>query len=338
MVTQKTPSITVEEVAPETALVTTGSTEISLTSALHVNNHFASAVKYGAEEITATRRLSWFTGNNKRFAANGKSPLENARGWYIDRPNEEEMFPDDYELSDAMEQLCAANLAVECVVDHQGDKVASWYVPVASLFVVCEGVPSRKEMRDVETRWGIAYGWDKQRNRTVMHFQCFIKELMDAGYHGLFTVKFSNKIADCAIECLKAQEYVLKRADMLRQRADTASEALPFYAFALPTTVSAKTITVGKDDKSTEVYYPVPVVPYLPPKDPETIIRYLASVAITTAQAEILEYNGRVEITAEWSVEKSKQLIAGTDTEETDAAAASGNYVGVDVDGNPIPF
>lgn len=338
MATQKNAPITVTEETSETGLVTVSSAEVSLTSALHVNNHFASAVKYGAEEITATRRLSWFTGNNKRFAANGKTPLENARGWYIDRPDEDEMFPDDYELLDAMEQLCAANLAVECVVDHQGEKVASWYLPVASLFIVCEGVPSRAEMRNVETRWGIAYGWNAKTGRTEMHFQCLVKELLDRGYNGLFTVKFSNRVAGKALDCLKAQEYVLKFADSLRQEADAASEPLPYYAFALPITTSVSTLTAGKDDKTTEVYYPIPVIPRLSKKDPESAIRYLASVAISTEQGFILEDNGRVEVTAEWSVEKSKQLLAGTDSEETDTPPMTGGEV--DMDGKPIetPF
>lgn len=296
----------------------------SLGQALHTTTTFTgSARRRGGEESSnPPRRLTWCTGNNNMFAANGKTPLEAARGWFIDKPDEDEMFPDDYELMDTMEILCDLGLAREVQVEHSDEsggknrRVPSWQIYEPSLFVVCEGIPSKSEMeRDNSDRWGVAYGWRPgEGGRSQLKFHCFIKELMDNGYNGLFIASFSSFCTPPAIAALKAHEYVLRFVDKLRAKAGDV-QAVPFYAYALPIKSSVKTKTAGQGDKSREIYYPIPAIPRLSERDPEAALAYLSTMAITEEQAYILEYNGRVEQAVEWSVKESARIIAGKDNQ-----------------------
>ena len=288
--------------------------EVSLDRATHTGMIFTSAARY-EESAAEPRELGWRTGNNRCFAANGKTPLENAHGWFIDRPDEDEMFPDDYRLCEAMEILVEQGQAIECEVvylDKDGKNphnVPSWKLSIASLFVVCEGVPSKSEMGgDARCRWGVAYGWDPNGNRSRLRFHCFVKELMDAGYDGVFKVSLSGLITDRAIKALKAQDDVLKFVDTLR------GEPLPYYAYAIPLGCSIKTMTAGSE-KTSEVYYPIPLVPGLSRKNAEATIAYLDNVAISARQVSILENNGRVDQCIEWSVKESARILAGKDDE-----------------------
>jgi len=314
------------------AIIPAPGAEESLHSALHINTHFGSQAQYGGADTTMARRLTWLTGNNDCFAANGKTPLPAARGWYIDKPDDDELYPDDFALLDAMEALVEQGLAAECVVSHPDEtgkprKVPSWHLPVASLFVVCQGIPSKSEMlNDPGARWGVAFaGWQTGGVKSTLIFSCFVKELMDAGYSGPFTARFSSYTTDKALSCLKAQEYILKFVDTLRNKAGEA-EPIAYYAYALPITCSSKTITAGKEvGKTREVYYPVPAIPRLSQRDPEAALAYLASHAITEDQAFVLEHDGRVERTIEWSVKTSQRLTAGEVIEDPGMVNLSDN-------------
>jgi hypothetical protein len=329
-------------------IVIAAPTGVSLGQALHMNTRFATAAQYGAGgDAGDARWLTWATGNNEKFDKKGRTPLANARGWIIDRPDDDEVFPDDYALMDAMELLVEQGLAQECMVSHNDEngkprKVASWHMPVASLFIVCQGIPSKSEMlADPSCRWGVAYtGW-KQGSKSFIVFNCFVKELMDAGYNGIFRVKFSSFLTDKALACLKAQEYVLKFVDGLRAHAGN-NEPVAWYAYAQPITCSTKTITAGKEvGKTKELYYPVPAIPRLSQRDPQAAIDYLARMAITENQAFIVEEDGRVERTVEWSI-KASQPNAGEAAlySSDDDAGDVGNYEPVDIDGKPVkaPF
>lgn len=295
--------------------------EVSLGRALHNGVHFASTVRQSGVDDSDARWLSWATGNQECFAANGKTPLPAARGWFIDQPGEDR-FPDDYALVEAMELLCEQRLAAECVVMRQDKetkaprRVPSWHLPLASLFVVCEGVPSKKEMLDdPKERWGVAYSGWKDGAKSSLTFYVFVKELLDAGYTGAFHCQFSSFLSDPALKVLRShQDYTLKFADALRQDHGI-SEPLAYYSYALPVRCSTSTISArNKDGLGKELYYPVPDVPMLSSR---TVVRqsealaYLASVAITDEQALILEADGRVERVVEWSANRSQRLIAG---------------------------
>ncbi len=321
-------AFTIEEIeasqsGTDKSLVIVGSqgvAEGSLSEALHVDRTFATSTMRGSEESSTPRRLSWCTGNNEMFAANGKTPLPAARGWFIDKPDEDEMFPSDYELLDAMEALVEQGRAREVQVEHRDQnggknrRVPSWELYDVSLFVVCKGVPSKREMdADGSDRWGVAYGWQPgEGGRSQVRFHCFIKELMDAGYHGLFIASFSSHCTSKIIAALNAQQYVLDFVNKLRARmGDT--EPLPFYAYALPIKCSVKSLTAGKPPNTTEVYYPIPAIPRLSEKDPETARAYLVSTSITDEQQAIVEHNGRIDAAATWSVRESARILAGKD-------------------------
>ena len=302
--------------------------EINIAAATLDGMKFASEARL-SESAYSVRRVTWATGNNPMRAANGKTPLENARGFVLDKPNEDELFPEDYELLDAMELLCAQGKAREVVIEHQ-DKdgkpnwVPSWQFPAASLFVVCEGVPAESDMKnDPECRWGVAYVPFRGRDAndkalsSEVHFLAFVKELMDVGYNGPFLFKFSSYIAPKALACLNAQQYGLRFVNALRSEAGEVA-ALPFYALALPIQVSVNTLTAGSADRggTKQVHYPVPAIPRLSLSNPEAAMSFLSSVAITADQALILEDNGRVQATSQWSIDFTRRLLSGNVVDE----------------------
>jgi len=310
-----------------TALVEAQPGEVSIAHALHVNTRFAAPAYRGGAETGAARRLTWLTGNNQCFAANGKQALPPGKGWIIDQPDEEAgLLPDDYELIDAMESLCEQGKAAPCIVVHPDKggprRVSSWALPVASLFVICQGIPSKSEMsRDPQSRWGVAYGWNPATNRSELSFQCFMKELWEAGYAGVFMAKFSGMVTDRMLTTLKAQEYVLDFADRLRAKAGE-DRPVAYYAYALPIACSQRTLTAGREGQSTEVYYPVPLIPRLSQRDAEPGLAYLENVAITEEQAALLEADNRVERTVQWSVEKSRRIAGGVSDEAAEAVTS----------------
>jgi hypothetical protein len=344
---QKQANIIVTEAIEEssTDLMVAPSQGISLASALHVNTHFASTATLTGDGY-APRRLSWATGNNAMFASNGKTPLEAARGWILDQPNQDELFPADYELMDAMDVLIEQGKARAVVVEHfdkdgRPNKVPSWqFLPGLSLFVICEGVPNKSEMHaDVTCRWGVAYAWpkgiDSRTGKSLtssLQFLCFAKELMDAGYNGSLSVRFSSYLTDKALSALRAHEYVLSFAEKLR----SGGEPLAWYAYAQYLQISVNTLTAGTEQgKTKQLYYPIPAIPRLSPKDMESAMGYLASMAITIDQAYIIEAGDRVRATVTWSEEKSKRILAGNDADENTALDVPGGGA-VDVDGNVI--
>lgn len=349
--TKQQADVTITEettIDPGTALAIASQNAISVSQALHIGSHFSSAATLSGDGY-APRRLSWATGNNAMFAANGKTPLEAARGWILDQPNPDEPFPADYELMDAMDILIEQGKARAVVVEHfdkdgRPVKVPSWqFLPGLSLFVVCEGVPSKAEMlADLECRWGVAYAWPRgtdQRTGKAMtsslQFVAFVKELMDAGYPGAFNVRFSSYLTDKALAALKAHEYVLRAAEALRGEG----EPLAWYAYAQYIQCSTLTLTAGTEQgKTKQLYYPIPAIPRLSRHDPEAAMTYLASMAISADQALIIESGDRVQATVTASIEKSKRLQAGNDIEEVNGSDVVPAGGAVDVDGNPIPF
>lgn len=316
-----------EEVMEETTdIVLATPTGVSLGAALHDRLVFAGKLHQSSPDDSEARWLSWATGNQESFAANGKTPLPAARGWYIDCPGDDK-FPDDFALEEAMAILCEQGLASECVVVRQDKdtkaprKVPSWHMQMASLFVVCEGVPSKTEMdSDPHERWGVAYSAYSNGVKSSLAFYVYIKELMDAGYPGLFHCQFSAFLTVPMLKVLRShQDYTLRFAEMLRGENNIAGD-LAYYSYALPVRCSTGTITArNKDGLSKELYYPIPSVPLLSVRTPqheEVSLGYLASMAITDQQAAILEANGRVERIVEWSINRSQRLTAGEEIDD----------------------
>jgi len=326
------------------AVVTPAEQSINIAAATLDGMTFVSEAMLSGSTYS-TRRVTWATGNNSMWAANGKTPLENARGFLIDQPNEDELFPEDYELLDAMEILCAQGKARAVVIEHldkdgKPNKVASWQLLQASLFVVCEGVPSEQEMKsDPECRWGVAYvpfrgrGANDKALSSEVHFLAFVKELMDTGYNGPFLFKFSSYIAPKALACLKAHEYALRFVNALRSEAGDV-QGLPFYALALPIQVSIATITAGSAERggTKQVHYPVPSIPRLSMRDPGAAMTFLARVAISREQAAMVEDGARVEQTRQWSIDTSKRLLAGVVVDEATAPVGDEDRVFTDAD------
>lgn len=338
------------DVSTNTDLIVLSGVDLAATgaAALNLDKKFLKPALYGSGDASSARRLTWSTGNNDAFAANGKTPLPAARGWYIDQPDGDELFPDDYDLMDAMEVLCEQGFAAECQVAHNDEngkarKVLSWHLPTASLFIVCEGVPSKQEMQnDPACRWGIAYSGWQAGAKSALIFQAYIKELMDVGYNGSFIARFSSYLTDKALACLKAHEYVLRFADNLRERAGEPV-GVAYYAYALRITYSTKTVTAGKEvGKTKELYYPVPVIPRLSLRS-ELALDFLEDAAITHDQAFVLEDQDRVADMVTWSVTASKKLAGGGDIETPGGEVLDDSldsYVPVDMHGNPTktPF
>ena len=262
--------------------------------------------------IELPHKVTWFTGNNKCRTVEGK-PLPDIMGWAIEQPDVNERFlQEDEDLYDAMEALCAAQLAHEVIVQHPASKgqpartVRYWSLLRASLFVVCEGVPTKYEMEDPNYRWGVAYAWPAGGSQ--LHFRCFIKELMDVGYNHAFKVRLSSYMTDKMLTAMKSHERVLNYAD--RYRREQGAAEVPFYGYALPVVCSERSMTAGTEEgKTKEVYYPIAAHPR------KLSIEYLASIAVTEDQALNIEANDFVQRTVAWSILISKRILNGEDVD-----------------------
>lgn len=297
----------------------------TLHAALHIGNAFTVEAKRPEPEQTR-RLLSWHKGLNLTRGGNGER-MANYAGWAIEVPlpeNGVELSPDDENLLNALEVLYASahpdgtNVAAPIVVQHKGDEesqgkprtVHYCALSQASLYVVCEGIPSNTQMRaSIDNRWGIAYGW--QSGKSALQFQVFVKELVEAGYFEPFLCTFHGPITEMVLMALRHQNRVLAVADKLRSEQGFGA-LLPYYAYDLPTRVSAEPRTVGRDDKTQQIFFPVAQVP--------AVITpvYLAQHATSDDVAALIEQDDRVTRASAWSVSTSKKI------EEGDASAVTG--------------
>lgn len=332
----------VKEIPSETALVPVQPQALS--HALSTEYVFASDVHFGGSGRPPVRRMTWLTGNNDQFI--GKIAIESARGLYLDKPDEDEMSPWDYELEEAMEILCDLGQAREVVVAYidektkQPRKTPSWQFIDPSLFIVCEGVPSKEEMdKDSRCRWGVAYGWPHGA-KSRLSFHCFVQQLMKVGYNGAFVVSFSSYTTTKAITALYEyhQNYVLRFIAENREALGITS-AVPYYLITLTLSVSTKTLTAGSEERSgtRQVFYPVAKIPRLSLRNLEAALTFLASAKITDAQAEILEADGFVSQCEEWSTKESQRILTGRDAEElADIPGIANAYGDSAPDDNPF--
>lgn len=319
------------EVSTETALVAVKDQEVDMATreALLDGRIFASSARLGASERPPLRSLTWLTGNNNAYEPGGKVSMEPASGLHLDMPDEDEMSPWDYELMDAMELLCEQGYAKECMVDYIDEKTkvprktASWKLINPSLFIVCQGIPSRAEMdKELSCRWGVAYAWPRDGRRSKLQFRCFVKELMDAGYNGAFTATFTSYCTGYALDALRNHEYVLRFVTSQRRALGLDMAEPPFYGLALPFHCSVKTATAGSEEKggTKQIRYPISGIPRLSPRDMDAAREYLLRTQISDDQAYILEYNGFVEECVEWSMRESRRILLGADVDETPVA------------------
>jgi hypothetical protein len=137
---------------------------------------------------------------------------------------------------------------------------------------------------------------------------------MDAGYSGMFAFSFSSFLTPKILAVLNAQHYVLRFVNELRARMGDDTP-LPPYAFALPIHCSAKTLTAksAETGASKELYYPIPGIPRLSERNPEEAKNYLQTMMITDEQQAVLEYEGRIDQMATWSIRETSRMLANED-------------------------
>ncbi len=309
----------------QTAVIPAASTEIGEHLALHLDHNidFATTGAMTPEPETSQHLLSWLKGLNATKSAAGKA-LPNYRGWAIQWPEADDngdLSIDDESLKLALEALCEPDehgvaRGAEIVVQHRGDEASNGKPRIvrycalkqASLYVICRGIPSNSQMRNVETRWGVAVGW--KDGKSIVQFQVFIKELMDEGYFLPFFCSFRGTITDFVLNALRTQYKVLKVANELRSRYKPDLPALPFYAYDLPLVVSEAPRSVGKV-QSQSIYVPVPTMP-------STIdVAYLRDHYAAQGTLEVIEDDDRVAHTVAWSIETSKGFSAEKPTEKS---------------------
>lgn len=332
--------VVVEEVRDGASMALVPVPDNALGDVLSVDHEFASAVRFGSTERPPVRRLTWLTGNNDQYI--GKKKIEAAAGLYLDMPNEDEMSPWDYELQDAMEELCERGQAREVAVHYIDEKTKeprptlSWQFMDPALFVVCQGVPSKDEMdKDISMRWGVAYAWP-QGGKSRLRFHCFIQQLMKVGYAGPFLVSFSSYVTSKALGALRDHEYVLRFVDKQRRELGINFE-IPYYFASLTLKVSIGTITAGSVERggTKQVNYPVAVIPRLSVRNMEAARAFLAGAIVTDEQAEALEYNAYVEECADWSVKESRRILEGRDFDVDAAPTSDGTII---LDDKDSPF
>ena len=311
--------IAANEAEQSRAIVTRAPTAIDQAAALHMAGQSFATSARRPEPEQSRHLLAWRTGLSPSRRITGEA-IPNYAGWCIEVPDpdeEGELSSDDQALLDAMEYLYGVTdengiaMAVPIVIQHRGDEASSFkprYVQYcalsyASLYVVCEDIPSNSQMKaSVENRWGVAYAWPKG-GKSTLQFSVFVKELVEAGYSLPLLCSFRGGITENVLAMLRTQHKVLKVVDKLRAEKNPNAPLLPFYAYDLPTVVSYQTKNLGSGAESQEVYYPtarVPMVIDLP---------YLAQHATPAETATIIEEDDRVSQAVAWSITASKAML-----------------------------
>jgi hypothetical protein len=330
----------VSEEAPNEASKALAVVKNSTDIAFHADKTFTTSARQSMS-LMPQHKITWFTGNSECTTTDGE-PLPRIRGFAIEQPNGECISPEDDALYEAMRCLCQDGRAREVIVEqHDGRKVRYWALTKgASLFVLCQGVPTVEEMlgrfergrpsiaeqmsRLGLFRWGVAYAWpdglDEQgrRKTSKVAFVAFIKELMEAQetredrtvmdypYLSPFIFHFQSFCTDRIIKTLRSHDRILNYAN--RHRGP--SRPLPYYAYALPIGCSKEPLIAGKGTDTSKVFYPVPLHPQRITEE------HLASMAITDWQAEIAEADGNAERASDWSIEKSRRMLLGRDSDD----------------------
>jgi hypothetical protein len=190
-------------------------------------------------------------------------------------------------------------------IKHGGGNVGHhWALPLAHLFVLCDGLQSRRELAATQDRHGIAYGWTTdEQGRPMSQLRCrvLVRELLAVGYDRPLLISLSSTITDDMLAALRRQYAVL----------DAAREAgkgdLPFYAFSLPVAqgqAARRGQQAGKQREIIPMHAPVP--------SPVTREYLVSSWIGKKAWVETCER--LLPETIAWSVAESLAISAGTAT------------------------
>jgi hypothetical protein len=154
-------------------------------------------------------------------------------GWLIEAGR-------DADLDDAMGMTDFAPVTIK---HGSGNLVTHWAMPIASLFVVCDGVQTITEMRDTPDRYGIAFGWrtvgangpgsGNGRQQSVLRARVFVQELLSVGYDRPLILSLKSTLTGDLLACLIRHYTVLDSINPIRKTAGKDPIAVPYYAVAL---------------------------------------------------------------------------------------------------------
>lgn len=213
-------------------------------------------------------------------------------GWFIERGQ-------DDELDAAMRVAQIAQVDIKHT--GSGNVGHHWALPTASLFVLCEGLQSKRELMASQDRYGIAYGWtrDEQgRPQSVLRLRVLARELLAVGYDHPLTITLTSTITDDMLAALRRQYAVLEAA------REAGKGDLPFYAFSLPITqgqAARRGQAPGKQREIIPMQAPVPA-----PATRDYLVRHWIGKRPWVEQIEAL-----LPETIAWSVAESLAISAG---------------------------
>jgi hypothetical protein len=139
--------------------------------------------------------------------------------------------------------MADADISQVTIKHGSGNLVTHWAMPVASLFVVCDGVQTFGEMRDTPDRYGIAFGWrtvgasgigsGAGRMQSVLRARVFVQELCAVGYTQPLILSLKGTLTGDLLGCLIRHYAVLDSINPIRRAAGKEPIAVPYYAVAL---------------------------------------------------------------------------------------------------------
>ena len=71
-----------------------------------------------------------------------------------------------------------------------------WAIPVANIFVICDGVQTILEMAETKERNGIAFWWKQNGDRPESHLRArvYLRELLEVGFDRPFTLTAKSNL------------------------------------------------------------------------------------------------------------------------------------------------
>lgn len=233
---------------------------------------------------TAVDRLQWSIGlpTTKR---------EIYVGWFVEVGRNDR-------LDDAM---TAAGFDRIDIKHGSGDVVTHWRVETANVFVVADGVPSRIEMKDADTRWGAAYWWHDGKSFFAVHV--LLRELLAVGYTDPLLMQIKGTQTDDVLAGMQRQYDVLNAIDALREEQGKAALNPPFYACSIAFGPGQE-LSRGKGQNTKQIVPPVALIP-------DVITReYLVEHYIRKDWLPAIE--PRIDAMITWSVQRSATGGDGT--------------------------
>lgn len=218
-------------------------------------------------------------------------------GWFVEAGRDQDL---DLAMHDASFR--------QITIKHGGGNlVTHWALPIASLFVICDGVQTMSEMHGADERYGIAFGWRQTdaRQQSVLRCRVLVQELCTVGYTQPLLLSLKSTLTGDFLAALMRHYETLDSINPIRAASNKPPIAVPFYAVSIALGAGAD-VARGSGGQTREI---APMVEH-GPRDQE----YIKAHWCKKPWVEAIE--AQADATIVWSRSESVRIAAGDESQE----------------------